>query len=241
MRELAHTAVEWYFGLLETSGLFGMTLLMFLESTVLPLPTELIVPPAACLTCGTITGWSTLPSLVLVIAMGTLGTYLGTAVMYGAGRLLGRPLVLKYGKYLFISEAMLHRAEDWVKRYGAGGIFLSRLLPAIRQVAPIPAGIIGMPFRTFTIMTLLGSGLWCTILAIFGLVMAPEMDILVRQGVEAEPARLKQAMWTLTWGTLVFVGAMGALYLIIMRRHAHLVRHAPMIVSPPDAGDADPA
>jgi membrane protein DedA with SNARE-associated domain len=240
MRELAHTAVEWYFDLLETCGLFGVALLMFLESTILPLPSELIVPPAAYLACGKL-GWSTLPWLVVVIAMGTLGTYLGTAVMYGVGRTLGRPLVVKYGKYLCISEALLHRAEDWVRRYGAGGIFLSRLMPAIRQVAPIPAGIIGMPFRIFTLMTLLGSGLWCSILAIFGLVMAPEMDILVRQGVEAEPARLKEAMWTLTWGTLIFVGAVSALYLVIMRRHAHLVRHAPQSVDPTDAGDADPA
>lgn len=240
MRDLAHSAVDWYFGLLETSGLFGVTLLMFLESTILPLPSELIVPPAAFLACET-KGWAALPWLLLVIVMATAGTYLGTAVMYLMGRVLGRPLVLKYGKYLFISEATFHHAEDWVRRYGAGGVFLSRLMPAIRQIAPIPAGIIGMPFRTFTIMTLLGSGLWCTVLAIFGLVMAPEMDILVRQGVDAEPELLKQAMWTLTWGTLIFVGAISALYLVIMRRHAHLLRHDPVIVSAADTTDANKA
>lgn len=240
MHELAHTALEWYFGLLETCGLFGMALLMFLESTILPLPSELIIPPAAYLTCGT-KGWYALPWILIVIVMGTLGTYLGATVMYWVGRSLGRPLVLKYGKYLFISAATLHRAEDWVTRYGAGGVFLSRLMPAIRQVAPIPAGIIGIPFRTFTIMTLLGSGLWCTTLAIFGLVMAPEMDILVRQGVEAKPARLKQAMWSLFYSTLIFVGAFGALYLMIIRRHAHHMRQAPMIVETTEVADADQA
>jgi membrane protein DedA with SNARE-associated domain len=103
-----------------------------------------------------------------VILAGTVGSYLGAAVMYWASRWIGRPLVVRYGKYFFIPESKLLRAERWLARYEAGGIFFARLLPVVRHLIGIPAGIVRMDFKTYSLMTIAGSAVWCTVLAWFG-------------------------------------------------------------------------
>jgi membrane protein DedA with SNARE-associated domain len=88
--------------------------------------------------------------------------------MYWLSRWLGRAFILAFGKYVMISEEKLQRAEHWLHRYEAGGIFFARLLPVVRHLISIPAGVIRMNFGVFSVMTIAGSAIWCTVLAIFG-------------------------------------------------------------------------
>jgi len=140
----------------------GTFLFMAMESSVLPVPSELVIPPAAYLASSAGGG------IVGIILVGTAGSWFGSAVMYWLSRGLGRVFIVGFGKYAMITEEKLERAEHWLHRYEAGGIFFARLLPVIRHLISIPAGIIRMNFGVFSMMTVAGSAIWCTVLAIFG-------------------------------------------------------------------------
>src|SRR5213075_3535978 len=141
-----------------------------------PVPSEIVIPPAAFLAGqGKLNLWG-------VIAAGTFGSWLGASVTYWVSLWLGRVLIVKWGRFFAISESKLTRAEHWLRRYEAGGIFFARLLPVIRHVISIPAGIIRMDFVTFSIMTLAGSALWCSVLARFG------QKVLTREMIESKDA-----------------------------------------------------
>src|SRR4051812_28311080 len=116
--------------------------LMALGSTPLPVPAEAVIPPAAFMAAkGDL-------NIVGVIASGTLGSYLGAVAMYYLSLFLGRPLLIRYGRFFLVNEEKLDRAEAWLKQYEAGGGFFARILPIIRHFISIPAGIIRMPFVT---------------------------------------------------------------------------------------------
>jgi len=140
----------------------GTFVFMAMESSILPVPSELVIPPAAYLTSS---GGGGIAGIILV---GTLGSWFGSAIMYWLSRGLGRVFILGFGKYCMITDEKLERAEHWLHRYEAGGIFFARLLPVIRHLISIPAGIIRMNFSIFSIMTVAGSAVWCTVLAIYG-------------------------------------------------------------------------
>lgn len=147
---------------MENWGYWGIILLMAMESSIVPVPSEVVIPPAAFLAAqGRLDFWG-------VIAAGTLGSYLGSAASYLVALLVGRPLVHRYGRYFFMGDDKLTRAEIWLARYHAGGIFFARLLPVIRHLISIPAGIVRMNFAVFSAMTALGSAIWCTVLAFLG-------------------------------------------------------------------------
>ncbi|HEX2949169.1 MAG TPA: DedA family protein [Armatimonadota bacterium] len=169
---MMQATLHWYFSILDQWGLLGVIVLMALESTIVPIPSEIVIPPVAYLESHAQGGAIFLTCLVIVA--GTVGSVFGASLMYWIARWIGRPLMLRYGKYLFVTETKLKHAEEWVVKYGAAGILLARLLPGVRHLNPIPAGIIRMRFQTFALMTLVGSALWCTVLTIFGLVMAQE-------------------------------------------------------------------
>ena len=107
-------------------------------------------------------------SLAGVIAAGTLGSWLGSTITYWVARLVGRPVVERWGKYFFISPEKLERAERFMRRYESGGIFFARLLPVIRHLISIPAGIIRMGFLKFSALTIVGAAIWCSVLAWLG-------------------------------------------------------------------------
>jgi len=145
-----------------TGGYLGIIVLMALGSTPVPLPAEVVVPPAAFLAAqGRL-------NLTGVILASTLGAYLGAAVMYWLSLWLGRPLVVRFGRFILFPPKKLEEAEQWLARYEAGGVFFARLLPGVRHLISIPAGIIRMNFGTFSITTLLGSAISCSILAYLG-------------------------------------------------------------------------
>ena len=157
-----HSLLALWFRLTLEWGYFGVFLLMAIESTVFPLPSEVVIPPAAY--------WAQQGKLHFwgVVAAATLGSWLGAAVSYLVARRIGRPLILKYGRYVFVPEQKWLLAELWIIRYSAAGIFFARLLPVVRHLVSLPAGAARMPFAVFTTMTLLGSLVWSTVLAWFG-------------------------------------------------------------------------
>ena len=166
--------LQWYTDKLEHGGYWLIGLLMAMESTIVPLPSEGIIPPAAHLAYmkGTMSVWG-------VIVAGTLGSWLGATIMYWTSRLGGRPLAMRYGKFVFISPQKIESAERWAAKFGAFGVFFSRLLPVVRHLIGIPAGIVRLPFGLYSLYTLLGSGLWCGVLAWLG-IKAGQDDALMR-------------------------------------------------------------
>ncbi len=157
--ELLHTWLGW----VENWGYPGVVILMAMESSIFPVPSEVVIPPAAILAASTgkmsITG---------VILAGTFGSWLGSAITYWVAMVVGRPVVEKWGKYFFIPPDKLARAERFMHRYEAGGIFFARLLPVLRHLISIPAGIIRMGFLKFSILTTIGAAIWCSVLAWLG-------------------------------------------------------------------------
>lgn len=220
-----HEFIQRFLGIfidtMQHSGLWGVMLLMAMERSIFPVPSEFVVPPAAYLAHTQphfATPWL---DVVLVVLAGTLGSCIGAGVTYWAARGIGRPLILRYGKYMLLPEKKLHKADAWMVRYGAAGIFIAALLPVIRHLISIPAAIVGMRFRTFMLMTLLGSFLWCTILAVFGVVMVNDMRVVVTQGDIANPVQrqaFEAAFTRLTWATVALVSVAYAIYHVLAHR-----------------------
>ena len=159
LHELLHTWLGW----VENWGYLGVIILMAMESSIFPVPSEIVIPPAAILAASG--GGMTLTGVVLA---GTFGSWLGSAITYWIALFVGRPVVLRWGKYFFIPPDKLERAERFMHRYESGGIFFARLLPVIRHLISIPAGIIRMGFLKFSILTTIGAAIWCSVLAWLG-------------------------------------------------------------------------
>jgi membrane protein DedA with SNARE-associated domain len=172
-----HSLLILWFDLTLKWGYTGVFALMAIESTVFPLPSEVVIPPAAYLaTQGHLSFWG-------VVAAATLGSWSGSALSYWVARALGRPLLLRYGRYVFVPEKKWLLAEGWINRYSAAGIFFARLLPVVRHLVSLPAGAARMNFKVFTTVTLLGSFVWATVLAWFGAkVLGEEKQLLQDPG-----------------------------------------------------------
>jgi membrane protein DedA with SNARE-associated domain len=202
-----HALLRFWFELVRDWGYWGVGLMMAIESTVFPLPSEVVVPPAAYwATQGRMSFWG-------VVLAATVGSWLGAVLSYGVARALGRPLILRYGKYVLIPEKKWLLAEQWIRHYSVAGIFFARLLPVVRHLVSLPAGAARMPFALFTTMTLLGSFLWCTVLAWFGArVLADEPRLL--QDPEALVRVLKEKLLWFAAAALVLFALYVAVDLI---------------------------
>ena len=130
--------IETWFSWVHEWGYGGVVLLMAMESSIFPVPSELVVPPAAILAAHG-GGGMTVPGVILA---GTFGSWLGSAITYWTALLVGRPVVMRFGKYFMMPPHKVERAELFMHRYEGGGIFFARLLPVIRHLISIPAGII---------------------------------------------------------------------------------------------------
>ena len=173
MSDLIHQFSDWYLSVLAQGGYLLIAALMALESTLVPIPSELIIPPAAYLahTQGQF-------SLSGIVIAGALGSFVGATLMYYAARWLGRPLVLRFGRYVGLGQSKLELAEAWLGRYGWSGVFFSRLLPVIRHLIGIPVGILRMPFRWYALATLAGSLLWSAVLAWLGETLGAHPELM---------------------------------------------------------------
>jgi membrane protein DedA with SNARE-associated domain len=197
------TLIDWYMATLQTGGYPLIALLMAMESSIIPLPSEVVIPPAAHLAH---TGQAPLGMVGIVIA-GTVGSWLGASIMYWVARLGGRPLLLRYGRYVFITPEKIQGAERWASHYGSMGIFISRLLPVVRHLIGIPAGIVRMDFKLYSLYTVLGSGIWCAVLCYLGVKMGQDEKLL-----KGELHRI--SLWV---GGIVLV--LGAIYYFFVHRH----------------------
>ena len=151
--------------LIAEFGYFGIFLAMVLESAALPIPSEIIMPFA-----GFVVLQGKLDFFLVVLA-GTLGNLVGSILLYYIGLKGGRPLLVKYGKYILVSEREIKIADEWFKKFGSKVIFLSRMLPVVRTFISLPAGTARMDIRKFSFYTLLGSVPWNIALTYLGFVL----------------------------------------------------------------------
>ncbi len=168
-----HQFSDWYLSVLAQGGYWLIAGLMALESTLVPLPSEVIIPPAAYLahTQGNF-------SVFGVILAGTVGSWAGASIMYWGSRWLGRPIVMRTAPYVGVAAAKIELAEAWSAHYGWPGVFFARLLPVIRHLIGIPAGILRMDFRWYAAATLAGSMLWTSVLAWLGMTVGEHPELL---------------------------------------------------------------
>lgn len=153
-------------------GYFGIFLLMALESSLVPVPSELVMPPAGYLV------QKGEMNFFLVVLAGVLGSLAGAYANYFLAHKLGRPLLLKYGKYVLISEAKFTRIESFFKSHGEVSTFIGRLLPVARHLISLPAGLAQMKHSHFIIYTALGSAIWVTILTYLGYVFGANEELI---------------------------------------------------------------
>ncbi len=191
-----NTLVEWLLSAIGSMGYSGIFLLMAMESSIFPVPSELVMPPAGYLAQqGQLHIW-------LVIACGTLGSLVGAYANYYAARFLGRPLILRYGRYVGLSAEKFFRIEAFFLRHGEISTFVGRLLPVIRHFISLPAGMAGMNHLRFSFYTLLGAGIWCSVLTWIGYVIGENKEIVLRYSHVALWAIL--ACCTIILGCYVF-------------------------------------
>lgn len=171
---MLHEVINWLVTTIGSMGYTGIFLLMAMESSVIPIPSEIIMPPAGYLV------HEGKMNMALVIVSGTLGSLFGAYVNYFAAHWLGRPLLVKYGHYVLIREETLVRVERYFAEHGEISTFISRLLPVIRHLISIPAGLAGMNHLKFSLYTLLGAFLWVTILTFVGYFLGENQALIAQ-------------------------------------------------------------
>jgi len=192
-------------------GYLGVFVLMAFESTALPVPAEVVLPPAAFWAAqGKLNIW-------LVILSATAGSWAGSAASYWIAVKLGRPIIEKYGKFVHFSTDRLRKADAWFEEYGGGGIFVARLLPVIRHLISIPAGLFRMNFTVFSITTIAGAGLYNAALSWFGMRVIGDQPALMK-----DPDALRKVLSSKSEWLIGFALAIGALYALMtwMQRRA---------------------
>jgi membrane protein DedA with SNARE-associated domain len=167
---------DWITGFVGRSGYLGVFLLMLAENVVPPIPSELIMPLAG------FTAAQGQLSVILVVLAGTAGSIFGALLWYYVGRSLGaerlKRLAARHGRWLTIHPDDVDRAKAWFDRHGSKAIFFGRLVPAVRTLISVPAGISGMPLASFLAWTVLGSSLWTGLLAGAGYILQSQYRLV---------------------------------------------------------------
>ena len=165
---------DWVVRLIEQSGYLGIGFLMFLETLFPPIPSEVIMPVA-----GVAAGQGKL-SYALVVASGTAGAMLGNIFWYLAARALGldrlHPFIDRWGRWLTITWPEVQRADRWFRSHGLIFVFLGRLVPTVRSLVSVPAGLLHMQFRRFLVASTLGTAAWTALLASAGFKLGENYD-----------------------------------------------------------------
>ena len=171
--------IEWLIDSISRLGYGGIVLLMAIESSVLPLPSELIMPPAGYLAAkGAMHPW-------LAVLAGTAGSVLGALINYTIALFVGAPVLRRYGRYVLMSEAALDRAEAFFRRHGEISTLIGRLVPVVRHLISIPAGLSRMALGRFAAFTAIGAGVWCGILVYIGWLLGSHEGELREAAVRA--------------------------------------------------------
>ena len=155
-------SIDWLLQTLLDLGYPGIIALMAMESSILPVPSELVMPPAGY--------WAAKGQMSFPLALlsGVLGSVIGALANYYGAQLIGRPLIQRYGKYVLLSEKNLARSERFFAQHGESSTLIGRLFPVIRHLVSIPAGLHRMPLSKFILYTAVGAAAWCAILTWIG-------------------------------------------------------------------------
>jgi membrane protein DedA with SNARE-associated domain len=168
IKELAQDLVDLIF----EWGYLGIFLLMVVESSFIPFPSEIVLIPAGYLAS------QGQMSITYIMLSGVGGSLLGAFINYYLALLLGRKILQKYGKYFFIKESALEKMEDYFAKHGHISTFTGRLIPGIRQLISIPAGLAKMNLAQFSLYTSLGAGIWALILTLLGYFIGENQELL---------------------------------------------------------------
>lgn len=175
---------KWY---ADHMSYLSITLLMTVESSFIPFPSEIVIPPAAYVAGKEDSSLHTTDSypinVLLVILFGTIGAMIGAIINYFLSMWLGRPIIYafadsKLGHLLLLSSEKVKKAEDYFNEHGKVSTFVGRLIPGIRQLISIPAGLSKMHFGWFIFYTFLGAGIWNVVLALLGYIAHGQMDLI---------------------------------------------------------------
>jgi len=168
IHDIANTIVSY----IGDMGYWGIFLLMFIESTFFPFPSEIIMIPAGYL------AYKGDMNLYMVIFMGISGSLAGALVNYYLAMSFGRLFILKYGKYFFIKEETLDKLESFFTKHGEISTFTGRLIPGIRQLISLPAGLARMNIAKFSFYTSLGAGIWVVVLVAVGYLVGSNEELI---------------------------------------------------------------
>jgi membrane protein DedA with SNARE-associated domain len=175
---------NWY---ADNMNYLSITLLMTVESSFIPFPSEIVIPPAAYVAGkedSTLHATDSYPiNVLLIVLFGTIGALLGAIINYLLAMWLGRPIIYafadsKVGHLCLLSSEKVKKAEDYFNDHGKVSTFVGRLIPGIRQLISIPAGLSKMNFGQFLLYTFLGAGIWNIVLALLGYIAHGQMDLI---------------------------------------------------------------
>ena len=189
IEQIASELVEWIFQL----GYPGIFLLMAIESSFIPFPSEVVLVPAGYL------AYQGEMNLFLILVVAVLGSLFGAFVNYFIALYLGRRFILRYGRYFFISEETLAKLDVFFQNHGHISTFTGRLVPGIRQLISIPAGIAKMHMGEFALYTALGAALWSLVLVLLGYFIGQEQELLKRYLREITIVTLLIVTMLLVW------------------------------------------
>ncbi len=174
-----HELINWLVQTIGALGYPGIFILMAMESSIIPIPSELVMPPAGYL------AQQGQMNMAVAILCGTAGSLIGAYLNYFAAHYLGRPLVLKYGKYVWITEEKFAKVEKYFTDHGEISTFIGRLLPVVRHLISIPAGLAGMNHVKFSLYTLFGAGIWVTVLSYIGYFIGENQELIMKYSHQA--------------------------------------------------------
>ena len=169
---MIHEIAQFLINQIGDMGYVGIFLLMFLESTFFPFPSEIIMIPAGYL------AYQGEMNPYMVIFVGILGSVAGALLNYYLAMHLGRKIILKYGKYFFIKEKTLDKLDIFFARHGEISTFTGRLIPGIRQLISLPAGLARMNMAKFSFYTAIGAGIWVVVLVGVGYVVGSNQKLI---------------------------------------------------------------
>ncbi len=195
-------------GVIQDLGYFGIVIGMAIESSAVPFPSEVVIPPAGAL------AHDGEMSLGLIIACGACGSLIGALINYYVALLLGRPFFERYGKYFFVTEEKIKKAEDFFAKYGSMATLICRFITVVRQLVSLPAGFSKMDIKKFALYTFIGSAIWSAILAFLGYF------------VGAGEHTIKQYKGPITIGTFVVGGLVALVYIIYILRKRRSAKEA---------------
>ena len=203
---MLHEFIDWILITVNGWGYAGIFILMALESTVLPVPSELVLIPAGYL------AYQGEMNVLAIWLASTVGSLFGASVNYAFALWVGRPFLERYGRWFFVRPALLHKTDAFFARHGAISTFTGRLIPGIRHLISLPAGLARMNLVTFSLYTLIGAGLWSAVLIAMGWFIGGNEGLI------------KDNLPLVTAAVLVFVGLTLGGYILWHRRRTTLAQ-----------------